>query len=338
MKSNFYYTCFFVLALILTFGALPDTKGQGFGDRNRAGGDGSYELQGRILLPNGQPASGVRVSLSGADFTNGSTMTDGDGVFRFSNIPSGNYYVNVKGVANEYESENESMTIAKDSPSGQTFNTVLYLRPPGVKKGERTNNPLLANVPKEAVKKFGNAAESVKKNDVKAAIASLDEAIALHPNFALAHYEKGLLLLQQNQLDGALESFVKAIQIKPDYFEAKLNFGFTLLNKKDYEKSEMVFRDVIKQKADVPTAHLYLGMALINLKKIDEAEAALKQAVSLKGGENLAIAHRYLGGIYMQKKRNAEAAAELQKFLDLSPKAPDADKIKTMIADLKKQG
>jgi tetratricopeptide (TPR) repeat protein len=338
MKKS-YYTWVFVLTAMLSFWALPDAGAQGYGDRNRAGGDGSYELQGRLLLPSGQPASGVRVSLSGADFTSGSTMTDNDGGFRFSNIPSGNYSVNVKGVEGQYESENESITIAKGSPVGQTFNTILYLRPPGVKKGEnRSNNPLLANVPKEALKKFNAAAESARKNDFKAATAALDEAIALHPDFALAHYEKGLLLSQQNEPDKALESFVRAIQIKPDYFDAKVSFGFTLLSKKDYEKSELVFRDVIKQKADVPNVHMYLGMALINLKKIDEAEASLKHALSMKGGENLALAHRYLAGIYMQKKRNADAAAELQKYLDLSPKAPDADKIKTMIADLKKQG
>jgi regulator of sirC expression with transglutaminase-like and TPR domain len=38
----------------------------------------------------------------------------------------------------------------------------------------------------------------------------------------------------------------------------------------------------------------------------------------------------------MQKKQNAEAAAELEKYVKLVPKAPDADKLKSTIADLKK--
>lgn len=338
MKRNFYYTCFFVSALILSFGALPDAKAQGYGDRNKPSEGGSYGVQGRILLPSGQPAVGVKINLSGSDFTNTSTQTDNDGNFRFNSLPAGNYYLAVKGSGN-YEAENEPLIIDRIAPQGQTFNVVIYLRAPGTKKSDNKllNNPLIANVPKEALKKYQTAAESVQKNDLKAAVAALDEAVRLHPDFALAYNEKGVLLLKQNELDKALESFVKAIQIKPDYFDAKLNFGFTLLNKKDYERSEMVFRDVIQQKADVPIVHMYLGMALINLKKIDAAEASLKHALSLKGGENLALAHRYLAGIYMQKKRNAEAAAELQKYLDLAPKAADADKIRTMIADLKKQ-
>ena len=50
------------------------------------------------------------------------------------------------------------------------------------------------------------------------------------------------------------------------------------------------------------------------------------------------LTHKYLGGIYMQKKQNKEAIVELQKYLDLLPKAPDADKIKATISDLKKKG
>lgn len=338
MKRNFYYTCFFVSALILSFWTLPDAKAQGYGDRNKPSEGGSYGVQGRIVLPGGQPATGVKISLSSSDFTNTATQTDNDGNFRFSGLPAGNYYLAVKGNT-AYESENEPLIIDRIAPQGQTFNVVIYLRAPGTKKSENKvpTNPLIAGVSKDALKKYQEAAESVQKNDLKAAVVLLDEAIAIHPNFALAYNEKGLLLVKQNDLDKALEAYVKAIQIKPDYFDAKFNFGYALLNKKQYEQTEMVFRDLIKQRNDMPSSHLYLGIALIGLKKIDEAEASLKQAITMKGGENLALAHKYLGGIYIQKKRNADAVAELQKYVDLAPRAPDAEKIKSTIEDLKKK-
>ena len=337
MRRNFYHTLFSIFVVTLTFWSSPTANGQGYGDRNRAGGDGSYNVQGRITMPDGKPAVGVRVALSGSDFTNGSTVTDNDGSFNFSNIPAGNYNISVKG-GTDYEPDNEVLTIERGASPGQNFSVVFYLRPPGVKKSKDnpTNNPLLANVPKEALKQYNKAAEVVKKNDLKAALAAIDAAIAAYPEFALAYNEKGTLLLRQNELDKALEAFSKAIQIKPDYFDAKMNFGFTLLNKKDYEKAEVVLRDLLQQRPEMPTANMYLGITLLGLKKTDEAEASLKKAISLKGGENLAQAHRYLGGIYMQKKNNAEAVAELQKYLQLSPKAADADKIKAIIEDLKK--
>ncbi len=338
MKKSFSYTFIFVFAVILSFLALLDAKGQGYGDRNRAGGDGSFNIQGKIIMPDGKPAVSVRVSLSGADFTNGSTQTDNDGNFTFSNIPSGNYNISVKG-SREYDSDNEALTIDKTMPPGQTLNVAFFLRPPGVKKSELnpTNNPLLANIPKEALKKYNNAADSIRKNDLKAALAALDAAIGIHPDFALAYNDKGMLLLKQNEMDKALEAFVKAIQIKQDYFDAKFNFGFTLLSQRNYEKAEIVFRDVLQQRSEMPTVNMYLGIALIGLKKTDAAEESLKKAVSLKGGESLAQAHRYLGGIYMQKKKNAEAIAELEKYLQLTPKAADAEKIKATIENLKKQ-
>lgn len=338
MKRNFGRVLMAAFGVILSFYALPDANAQGYGDRNRAGGDGSYNIQGRIVMPDGKPAIGVRVAMSGADFTNGATVTDNDGNFTFSNIPAGNYNVTVRS-SNLYESENETLIIDRNSAIGQTFNLSFFLRSPGVKKSELnpTNNPLLNSVSKEALKKHKNAMESMQKNDLKAALTALDEAIAAYPDFALAYNEKGTILMKQNELGKALEAFVKAIQIKPDYFDAKLNFGFTLLSQRNYEQSETVFRDLLQQRGEMPTLNMYLGIALIGLKKTDEAEKLLKKAVSLKGGENLAQAHRYLGGIYVQKKNNSEAITELEKYLQLSPKAPDADKIKATIEDLKKQ-
>ncbi|HEX8367476.1 MAG TPA: tetratricopeptide repeat protein [Pyrinomonadaceae bacterium] len=334
MKKSF-YAWGFVLTIMLSFWALPDAGAQGYGDRNSTG-DGKLAIQGKVFLPNGNPASGVTVSFSGTEFVSGTTRTDDSGNFRFSNLPPGNYTVTVRGTE-EFETDNEAIAMGKESSAGQAFTVVFNLRSKGTKKGDLSANPFFAKVPKEALKKYQEAAESVKKNDLKAAGAALDAAIAIYPDFALAYNEKGLLLVKQNELDKALEAYVKAIQLKPDYFDAKFNFGYALLNRKEYQQTEMVFRDLLKQKNDMPTAHMYLAIALIGLKKYDEAEAELKQAVSMKGGENLAQAHRYLAGIYIQKNRNAEAIAELQKFLALSPKAPDTDKIKSIIEDLKKK-
>ncbi|HLM03163.1 MAG TPA: tetratricopeptide repeat protein [Pyrinomonadaceae bacterium] len=329
------YTRGLALTIMLAFWFLPDASAQGYGDRNTTG-DGKLAIQGKVFLPNGNPAAGVTVSYSGTEFVSGTARTDDSGNFRFSNLPPGNYTVTVRGTE-AFETDTESVAMGKESSAGQSFTVVFNLRSKGTKKGDLSANPFFANVPKEALKKYQEAAESVKKNDLKAAVASLDAAIAIYPDFAFAYNEKGLLLVRQNELDKALEAYVKAIQIKPDYFDAKFNFGYALLNKKQYEQTEMIFRDLLKQKNDLPTAHMYLAIALTGLKKYDEAEAELKQAISLKGGENLAQAHRYLGGIYIQKNRHAEAISELQKYLELSPKAPDAEKLKAIIEDLKKK-
>jgi tetratricopeptide (TPR) repeat protein len=153
---------------------------------------------------------------------------------------------------------------------------------------------------------------------------------------AVDSYERGKEFLKKNELEKALAAFVKAVEENPDFLEAKFSVGYTQYLRKNYEIAAAVFDDVLKQKVEMPEAHLYLGISLLFLKNMDAAEQQLTKAISIKDDERTALAHRYLGGIYMHKKRNAEAADELQKYVDLVPSAPDADRIKSTIADLRK--
>ena len=310
--------------------------GQGIGDRNRPAGRGTYRITGKVYLPDGTPAKDVRITVSGAEFNGDSTASDLDGAFTISGLPSGNYSVSVREKG--YQNENEFLTIPEGAISGQSFPMIFYLRTPGQPKTSAAANPLLTDIPKEALLKYNKAMDKVGAGDVKAAVPLFDEAIALHPNFAAAYYEKGSALLKINDADKATEAFVKAISIKPDYMEAKYGYAMAQFEKKNYVVASAAFNDVLQQKKDLAEGHMNLGISLFYLKNADAAEAELKSAVALKGGEKLALAHLYLGQIYAQKKRNADAVLELEKYLELLPKAPNAERIKTAIADLKKQG
>jgi Tfp pilus assembly protein PilF len=323
-----------LLFIFMCLGALAG-YGQGIGDRNRAGdSEGRFTITGRVYMPDGRPAANVKVDVDNTDGAK-SYYTNVDGTFQTGSIKAGNYTVSVNypGVP----VEREFVTIDRDSPAGQSYTVVLYLRTEGQKKGDfYSNNPLFKDVPKPAIEKFKKGLEKLEKNDAKGAIVLFDEAIAAYPNFAPAYHQKGTAYLKENDLDKALESFVKAISIKPDYFESKFSVGYTQYLKKNYVVAAAVFDDVLKQKPDMPEAEMYLGISLFNLKNVDAAEIVLKKTIAVKGGERLALAHLYLGQIYVQKKKNAEAAAELEKYLELLPKAPNADRIKTAIADLRK--
>ena len=288
---------------------------------------------GKVYLPDGTPARDVGVTSTGAEFNGASTRTDTEGAFTLSGLSSGNYTVVVREKG--YPTETELVTIAEGMISGQSFQVVFYLRTPGQAKG--STNPLLKDVPKEPLAKFTKAVEKRNGGNEKEAIALFDEAIALHPQFAAAYYEHGAAYLKVSDHDKALESFVKAIEIKPDYVEAKYSVGYTQYLKKNYEVAAAIFDDVVKAKPDMSEAEMYLGISLYHLKNVEAAEASLKKTIGTPGGANLPMAHLYLGQIYITKKKNAEAAAELEKYLELVPKAPNADKLKTTIADLKKK-
>jgi tetratricopeptide (TPR) repeat protein len=314
-------------ASIFVFLIVGLVSAQGIGDRNRPQGLGNYRITGKVVLPDGTPAKDVVINFTGTESPAATYRTNEAGEFEIPGLSNGNYNVSVR--LNGYRPESESVNI-NGGGAGQSFPVVFYL------KLAASANPLMKNVPKDAVSKYEKGMDKATKDDWKGAIADFDAAIAAYPNFAAAYYEKGAAQLKTNDWDGALESFVKAIQLKPDYVEAKYGYGYAEFEKKNWEVASAAFNDVLQQKKDMADAHQNLGISLFNLKNIDGAETELKAALSSSGGDKLALPHLYLGLIYSQKKQNADAIREYQKYLDMVPKAPNADRIKQTIEQLKK--
>ena len=320
---------FILLIAINVFAAVTTlVSAQAVGASRGLPAAGSYSVTGKVVLPNGKPAVGARVDLS-CDFTSVSTNTDDDGTYRFTGIPAGNCSLVAR--VSGFDPVSEFRQIQRDTPAGQAVYIPVFIKP------NPYSGPAFSGVPKAATDKFKAAVEKSEKGDADGAFALFEQAIAIYPDFAPAWYHEGQILLKKNNPDKAVAAFVKAIEIRPDYLEAKYGYGLAQFQKKNYEVAEAVFRDVIKQKNEMPEAHLNLGISLFYMKRQDEAEMAFKSALAAKGGEKVPLAHLYLGQIYAQKKRNAEAAAELEKYVELAPKAPNAERIKTVIADLKKQ-
>ena len=333
MRNKLLYCVLFVS--LFTFVSAVSLSAQGIGDRNRPTSGGTHVVAGKVRLPDGSPAIGARVTLNNTDIGSSTQNTDNDGEFAFSGMPEGNYSISVK--LEGFQTESESFTIERFASAGQGTQMAFVLRQPGQPKAEtKSVSPLLKDVPKDAVSKYEKGMEKASKEDTKGAIADFDSAIAVYPNFAAAYYEKGAALLKTNDLDNAVVAFVKAIQLKPDYTEAKYGYGLAEFQKKNYEVAAAAFGDVLQVRKEMAEAHLNLGISLFYLKNVDASENELKAAISSKGGEKLAIAHLYLGQIYSQKKKNAEAVTELEKYLEMVPKAPNADRIKQAIDQLKK--
>ena len=100
------------------------------------------------------------------------------------------------------------------------------------------------------------------------------------------------------------------------------------------KEAEDYLRESLKLNNAVPSAHMYLGIALLRLNKFDEAEKELLVATGANA-TYLAMANYYLGGIYWAKRDYKKAADELETYLKLSPKAPDAEQVRGTIKDLR---
>lgn len=300
--------------------------------RGAASGDGNNMIQGHIYFPSGQSVTGktVKISLeSVSDFGTQSTVADQDGTFRFRNLQNVRYTV-VVDAGSEYEKAREPVNFDPGAGSSRSVQVNIQLQP-----RVDSSNPLFANVPDKALNLYQKGTAAAKKGDPKAAVEFLSQAVAAYPNFQIALSELGMQYMILKDMDKAAETFEAVLKLKATDAPAHLNLGIIAFNKKKFDDAESHLKKAIELNSPGPTAHYYLGLTLISTKRYPEAVKEFETTIA-KGGENLALAHKYLGGLYMQdQSKKQDAANELEKYLTLDPKAPDAERIKATINSLR---
>src|SRR5437016_1226341 len=305
---------FLILFIVLCLPAAASAQGSG---RESTGNGGNHIIQGKIFFPSGRRAEGnIQIKLQSFGEGEISTIADSSGSFTFTSLLPGNYTV-VINAGNDYEVAREGVTIDSDlnlSRSGVSLNS-----------GSRRYTVMVTLQVKAL--KFGKSGDSEK------AIENLKAAISLFPRFPLALNELGVQYLIAGQAGKAVEPLRSASKLVPDAFSPKLNLGIALLETNQIPDAEAQLRDALKITA-TPTAHMYLGLTLIKAKRFDEARTELETAISMGGG-NLAQAHRFLGGIYWQKHEYRRAIDEFETYLRLTPNAPDAERIRGTINELR---
>lgn len=316
-------------------GAGVDTTGTG----------GRHSINGRVVFPSGQRAdSRLNVRLESPGQGDLTILSDINGNFTFRSLKAGNYLVIIEG-GDFFETVRESVYIDPATfaprttpgivPVSRPFTLQIYLRPkPGTQTKPGVLNAALANVPKASIEFYEKGIEAANRNETDKAIDDLRRALALHPNFGLALNELGVLYLRKGELDKAAEALTKVLQLSPEAPEPSLNYGIVLLQQRKYPEAEAQLRLAVKKNDHAFTAHLYFGIALIHVRNYTEAESELRRAITI-GGPKVGHAHYYLGGMYWQTGKNQQAAEELELYLKLEPKAPNADKVRNTIKDLR---
>ncbi len=319
---------------------LPDSAG------------GIHMIQGHVYLPSGRQAGpGLLVRLEGNVIGTRRASTDGNGSFIFNSLPAAEYTVIVEG-GSDYEIARESVIIygttggvSGTSRTGQNMMVDIHLVP---KRFALNAEETFAGLPGDAVESYKKGVQFARAGESKKAVERLESALAIYPNFPQALSELGLQYMKLVQMDKAAETFEALLKLKPNDALANLNLGIALYNQgitlfnekkldeaqKKLDGAEAHLREAIKLNLPGPTAHYYLGVTLIKFRAYDEAQKELELAIS-NGGDNLPQAHRYLGGLYQSVRRNKEAADELEKYLKLDPKAADAERIRSIIKDLR---
>src|SRR5689334_4365131 len=305
----------------------PGAGDTGLGGVNTINGSviaGGQRLQRRISVRLQSMTRGDRV-----------VMTDDYGNFSFRGLVSGDYTILID---KEKDFQPFSQVVSVIQPRGfppQTYTLSIRLEfkeqvtaSPGVLNAE------FANVPRRALVHYQNALEQAKKNDHRAAIEELKLAIKEYPSFSQAFNELGVQYLKVNELQDADVAFVAALEIAPDAFPSLVNHGITNVLMKRYGEAVPILRKSLQKDKQSAVAHYFLGQALANLGLFDDAEKELLVSLEL-GKEEMKEAHRMLAIIYASRGAKKQAADQLDAYLKLAPDAPDAQKLKDKLRELR---
>ncbi|HEY0379026.1 MAG TPA: tetratricopeptide repeat protein [Pyrinomonadaceae bacterium] len=321
---------FLLLSLsLLLLAFATDASAQGVGSsRGLPGSEGNNSIQGKIYFPV-EPRGGrrLKVKIESTNMGMQTTVTDDDGTFRFNGLGFGPYRITIEP-GEDYERTIEVVSIDKEMGGGRNLIVPITLK---MKGGLEAGDD---SVPKQARDLYAKSLEASKSNDHKKAAEHLEAAIALAPDYPLALNELGAQYARLGEFDKAIPVLEKAIKLAPKAFPPRLNLGFALLSKKDFPAAETQLREALKMNNASPAAHMYLGVTLVSQKKVDDAQKEFQVAIQ-NGKDEAAKAHYYLGGIYWAKKDYKRAADELEIYLKLSPKDPNAEKLRATVQDLR---
>jgi tetratricopeptide (TPR) repeat protein len=330
-----------VLAAVCTTTALAQVGGIDTDPGDRGTG-GKNTIQGTIFLPGGQRLDRrVKVKLTGLASGEQFQMSDDSGSFTFRRLQGGRYVV-VVDAGSEFEVHSEAVDLIEPAQRrgtpGVTVPVYITLQPrQGVSSGAPgTVDAKAGAFPEAARELYKQAMESAKSGDPKKAIEDLNKALEIYPNFMAALNQLGVQYMEVKEWAKAVEALRKAIGIAPEAFHPRLNYGIVLLQLKDYKAAAAELGIAVQKNGLSGPAHFYLGRVMVSLGNYVAAETELRQTISI-GCEEAVEAHRYLGAVYIEKHDSARAADELEAYLKLAPKAKDADRIRTIVKDLRSQ-
>jgi tetratricopeptide (TPR) repeat protein len=172
----------------------------------------------------------------------------------------------------------------------------------------------------EAHNNRGDALRALNRHEE--ALASLARAVAILPSFAEAHNNRGIALQELGRHEEALASYAQALAHKPAYADAHYNRGNALRELRRFDEAVAAYDAALAQRPDYAEAFNNRANALLALRRPDDAMASYDRALALK--PDYAEAFNNRGVLWQEQKQFAQALADYDKALALLPGCAEA--------------
>ncbi|MBV8131416.1 MAG: sulfotransferase, partial [Alphaproteobacteria bacterium] len=146
---------------------------------------------------------------------------------------------------------------------------------------------------------------------------SYRRAIALNPDYGMAHSNLARALNDEGLFEAGLESSRRAIELIPDFLGVHVNCAAALIGLERFAEAETPLRRALDLMPDRAETHRDLGGVLAKLGRVDEAVSCLEQAIALNPDD--ATTHYLLGATFYQANDPARSEASFRRTLSLAP-------------------
>ncbi len=214
----------------------------------------------------------------------------------------------------------------------------IVLKRVGLHEGSTVSATAL-NAPEPARKAYGKGENAITEEKYAAAQKNFEKAVEIDPDYAEAWSGLGEALQKQSKPTEARTALEKAVQVDPKYIKPYIQLTMLDLQEKRPEDAVAISgRAVAMNPLEFPELYFYNAVANYNLKHFDVAETSALRATELDTGHEVPRSELLLGTIYIAKGDRSGALQHLRKYLEIVPKAPDADQVKKTIAALETPG
>jgi tetratricopeptide (TPR) repeat protein len=174
--------------------------------------------------------------------------------------------------------------------------------------------------PESAIAHYNLGYALYLKSDLDGAARCYRKSLELDPNYPQGHNALGVVLRDQKDTAGAMKCFEKALELDPDLAAAHHNIGWILFLQKDYEGATARFKKALALDPGLALIHNGLGGALLAQRDVDGAIRCFRKAIDLE--PELALAHYNLGAALQRQAKFADALASFRKAEELGPRGP----------------
>ena len=296
-------------------------------------------ISGHVSDNQRSPIADLRVELlNEVDTVIQTSKTDGSGLFVFRKLSDGTFQVRVQASGTSYVGQTKRVELSRPSGFGVAFEEVDFVlsKPRNASSSSKPGVVFAQEVPDQARKQYLKAAELLQKEHREEAVAALNRAIEIYPQYFDALEMLGSERVKQQEYELAVPPLMKAVEINARAYPSWYALGVAQYNLKQLPAAVEALRRAASLNEKSINANLWLGTVLRQTGRLDEAETYLKRA-NLLADAKVADAHWQLALLFNQLKRFREAADELELFLKVQPDARDADKIRKLIQRLREQ-